>query len=83
MRQCRARGLNALLLGSILLSSGRLGVQAGDAQRVGEEARQAQRQSLEARVTLVRSLTSGNSSRAKTEIARLLREAPDVAIVHA
>ena len=80
------RGLNALILASILVSTGRLNLEAGEnagAQRFAEEARQAQPENLEARVALVRTLiASGNSSRAQTEIALLLQQAPDVAIVH-
>lgn len=81
------RGLNALILASMLVSAGRPNLEAGDnagAQRFAEEARQAQPENLEARVALVRALiASGNSSRAQAEIALLLTQAPDVAIVHA
>jgi len=65
----------------------RLSLTAGNsagAQKFAEEARQTQPSSLDARVALVRSLiASGNSSRAETEIAVLLKEAPNVAVVHA
>jgi tetratricopeptide (TPR) repeat protein len=65
----------------------RLNLQAGDeasAQRFAEEAKQSEPGNLTARVALARSLiASGNSSRAQTEIAALLKEAPDVAVVHA
>ena len=65
----------------------RLNLRAGDtssAQKFAEEAQQSQPTSLDARVALVRSLiTSGNSSRAETEIAALLKEAPELAVGHA
>ena len=81
------RRLNALVLASILVAPCGLNLQAANtvgAQGSAEEARQAQPGSLEARVALVRSLiASGNSSRAQTEIALLLQQAPEVAIVHA
>ena len=65
--------LNALMLATILVASCRLAVEA-----------QAQPGNLEARVALVRTLiASGNSSRAQAEIALLLQQAPEVAIVHA
>ncbi len=54
------------------------------AQRFAEEARQTQPSSTDARVALVRSLmAAGNASRAETEIASLLKEAPNAAVVHA
>ena len=65
----------------------RLNLQAGDkasAQRFAEEAKQSEPGNLAARIALVRSLiASGNSSRAQTEIAVLLKAAPDTAVVHA
>ena len=65
----------------------RLNLLAGNsagAQRFAEEARQAQPANLDARVALVRSLlAAGNSSRAQIEIASLLKDAPDAAMVHA
>jgi tetratricopeptide (TPR) repeat protein len=80
-------GRNALLLASILVSTCSLTLQAGNrasAQVAAESARQAQPGSLEARIAVVRSLiASGHSSQAQTEIVLLLKEAPDVAIVHA
>jgi tetratricopeptide (TPR) repeat protein len=91
------RRLNALMLASVLLSPSELAVQAGhahgfagDARRapafrrgITPEAPQLQPEGLEARIALVRSLIAwGNSSRAQTEIALLLNQAPDVAVVH-
>jgi tetratricopeptide (TPR) repeat protein len=69
----------------VLLS--RLNLIKGDtasAQRFAEEARQSQPDSVTARVALVRSLiASGNSPRAESEIAALLKQAPENAMVHA
>ena len=65
----------------------RLSLRAGDsatALRYAEEARQSQPTNLDARVAVVRSLVvSGNSTRAATEIAALLKQAPSSAAVHA
>jgi tetratricopeptide (TPR) repeat protein len=65
----------------------RLNLTAGNsagAQKFAEEARQTQPSSLDARVALVRSLiAAGNSSRAEVEIRALLKDAPNVAVVHA
>ena len=65
----------------------RLNLRAGDsasAQRFAEEAKQSDPTNLAARIALVRSLiASGSSSRAQTEIAALLKAAPNVAVVHA
>ena len=87
MHHSRARSVNALLLASILVSSPTQCLHAGDhagAQEFAAEARQAPPESLEARVALVRTLiASGHSSRAQAEIALLLAQAPNVAIVHA
>ena len=86
MRPFPTRGLNALVLASILVSTCRLNLHAGNhagAQTLADAA-QAQPGNLEARVALVRSLiASGNSSRAQAEIALLLQQAPEAAIVHA
>ena len=86
MRPFPTRGLKALMLASILVSTCRLDLHAGNSagdQTVADEAG-AQPENLEARVALVRSLlASGDSSRAQAEIALLLAQAPDVAIVHA
>jgi tetratricopeptide (TPR) repeat protein len=65
----------------------RLSLVAGNsagAQRFAEEAREAEPSNLDARVALVRSLiAAGNSTRAQTELASLLRDAPNAAVVHA
>jgi tetratricopeptide (TPR) repeat protein len=65
----------------------RLSLIAGDrdaALKFAEEARLAQPGSLAARVTLVRSLVvAGDTARAQTELANLLKEAPNAAAVHA
>ena len=87
MRHSQVRGLDALLVVSIIVSSCEHSLRANNnagAQGRAAEADQAQSGSLEARVALVRGLiASGNSSRAQTEIALLLKQAPDSAIVHA
>ena len=78
--------LNVLMLATILVSSCRLDLQAGNTAAAHGFAVEAQAQpgSLEARIELVRRLiASGNSSRAQAEIALLLQQAPEVAIVHA
>jgi len=65
----------------------RLSLTTGDAAaalKYAEEAHQTQPTSLDARVALARSLVvSGNSARADTEIADLLKNAPNAAAVHA
>ncbi len=54
------------------------------ALRYAEEARQSQPSSLDARVALARSLVAaGDSVRAESEIAMLLKAAPESAAVHA
>jgi tetratricopeptide (TPR) repeat protein len=65
----------------------RLSLMSGDrdaALKFAEEARQVQPSSLLARVSLARSLVvAGNTTRAQTEIASLLKDAPNAAPVHA
>ena len=79
--------MEALLLASILVSSWRLNLHAADtagAPGFAADARQAQPERLEARIDRVRGLiASGNSSQAQIEIALLLKQAPDVPVVHA
>ena len=69
------------------LALSRLNLVAGNsaaAQRFAEEARQTQPSNFDARVALVRSLlAAGNTSRAQTEIASMLKDAPNAAVVHA
>ena len=78
--------MEALLLASILVSSWRLNLHAADtagAHGFAADARQAQPERLEARIDRVRGLiASGNSSQAQIEIALLLKQAPDVPVVH-
>lgn len=65
----------------------RLSLTSGDntgALQYAEEARQAEPSNPEARVALARSLiAAGNLARAETEIAELLKRAPNAAVVHA
>ena len=65
----------------------RLSLTSGDsaaALRLAEEARQTQPSSLDARLALARSLVvAGNTARADTEVAYLLKNAPNAAAVHA
>jgi tetratricopeptide (TPR) repeat protein len=65
----------------------RLSLTSGDetgALRYAEGARQAEPENPETRVALVRSLiAAGTLTRADTEIAELLKVAPNVAVVHA
>lgn len=72
MRPSRARGLYALMLVSICVLSSSSNLLA-----------QARPGTLEARIALVRDLiASGNSSETQAELALLLKQAPNVAIVH-
>ena len=65
----------------------RLGLRTGDtasALRFAEEARQAEPTSVDARLAVARTLViTGNLTRAATEIAQLLEQAPNNAGVHA
>ena len=65
----------------------RLSLTSGDgtaALRYAEEARQTEPLNLAAGVAMARSLTaSGNLARAEAEIAKLLTQAPNAAVVHA
>jgi tetratricopeptide (TPR) repeat protein len=65
----------------------RLSLSAGDrtgAVEYAERARATEPSSLEARVVLARSLIgAGNLTRAQTEVAALLKAAPNAAVVHA